>query len=959
MTNPTLTPQPTLAETSKSSEASLRTEISRRSFITLTAGISAGAAFGLDLVRPESALAATATTYYVAKSGSDSATGSITAPLQTINAAAQRAQPRDTVLVQSGVYREEVVFPRGGNSDAERITYAADVGAAVTVTGSDLFTTWTQVSGDVWQLQILNSYFNGFNPYAEQVHGDWFDGLGRIHRPGMVYLNGAWLPQATSLAAVSSNTSASWWSTVDGLVEGQSPTYQPSYSATGYTTITAKFPGVNPNSGAVEVGIRASVFKPAAANYNYISIRGFNLRNAASNWCAPTMGQRGLVSAYWCKGWVIENNEIAYSRCCGVALGKYSDQYDGTRGTTNGYYLTISDAQTTGGWSFANIGGHVVRNNIIHHCGQTGIVGSLGGIGSTISGNEIYHIDTQAIWSGQEMAGIKLHGAIDVVISNNHIYLTGLGLWLDWMAQGTRVVGNLFHNNSRDFFAEVDHGPLLLANNAMLSGASVWSASDGLAWAHNLIAGSVAANADSRQTPYMQPHTTTTVANHDVPLGAQQWVNNILGGPANLAVWDGASSSYPISMRGNVYTKGATQSAQEQGDVDASSVTYAPSLVKQADGWYLAVPRVEAWRSTQQPVATGTLANAPIPNQAFTNPNGSNMAIDTDFLGVARSSSTPFPGPFENAGGSAPIKVWAHVSPTTDAWGVPPGPSVSGPGAATDANGNIMVYLRGTDNQVYQIVYNGSAWLAWQSIGGPNAGTCVGAPAVAARSGRTDVFVRGTDDQLWWKNWTAAGGWTSWVALGGTLMDNPSAATDANGNITVYVRGTDNQAYQIVYSNGAWSTWVAIGGPNMGTFQGAPAVAARNGRTDVFVRGMDDQLWTKNWTSTGGWTSWIALGGVLADNPAAATDANGNITVHIRGTDNQIWQICSGGTTWSGWAALGGPNAGKFTGAPALSAIAGRTDVFVRGTDNQLWQKTWSASGGWTGWSAHGGVFGT
>ncbi|HEU5223867.1 MAG TPA: right-handed parallel beta-helix repeat-containing protein [Candidatus Lumbricidophila sp.] len=932
--------------------------MSRRTFVGVAAGIAAGAAFGLDIVRPDRATAAV-NTYYVAKNGNDSAAGTSSAPLLTIGAAALLAQPGDQVLVRSGVYREEVIFPRGGTSDASRITYAADAGASVTITGSDVFTNWTQVSGDVWQVRIPSSYFNGFNPYAEQVHGDWFDGRGRVHRLGMVYLNGAWLPEATSASAVSSTASASWWSQVDGLVEGTAPTFRPSYSPTGFTTITAKFPGVNPNSGAVEVGVRGTVFKPAATNFNYITIRGFNLRNAAANWAAPTMGQWGLVSAYWCKGWLIEDNEIAYSRCSGIALGKYSDQYDGTRGTTNGYYSTISDAQTTGGWSFANIGGHVVRNNHIHHCGQVGVVGSLGAIGSTITGNEIYHANSQGIWTGAEMAGIKLHGAIDVVISGNHIYSIGAnGIWLDWMAQGTRVLGNLLHHTAGDLFAEVDHGPILVANNIMLSSSPTWIASTGLAWAHNLFASPIRANADSRQTPYMQPHTTATIANHDVPSGAQQWVNNIIGGSTNLATWDGASASYPIAMRGNVYTKGSVKSAKEQGGVDASGITYAPSLAKLTDGWYLSVPRDEAWRTTQTLVSTASLANAPIPNQPFTNPDGSTMSISTDYFGNARNASTPFPGPFESAGGATAIKVWAQVSPTTDAWGLPPAPTVGGPGAGTDANGNITVHIRGTDNQLYQRAYNNGVWSQWASLGGPNLGTFVGSPEVISRAGRTDVLVRGTDDQLWNKNWTAAAGWSGWIALGGVLRDSPGAATDAAGNITVHVRGTDNQIWQKVCSpGGVWSGWAAIGGPNAGTFQGAPAVAARNGRTDVFVRGTDDQLWTKNWTSSAGWSGWIPLGGILADSPSAATDANGNITVHIRGTDNQIWQVYSAGTTWSSWAALGGPNGGKFTGAPATTAIVGRTDIFVRGTDDQLWQKTWNASG-WSGWTALGGVLG-
>ncbi|MYS81068.1 right-handed parallel beta-helix repeat-containing protein [Embleya scabrispora] len=668
--------------TEHNEESVKRREFSRHTFLEVSAMTSAGVALA-NTVGTDSATAAavTGTTYYVATNGRDSAAGTGSAPLRTIQAAAKRAQPGDTVLVRSGIYREEVILPKGGAGDAARITYAADTGAAVTITGSDVFTRWTRVSGDVWQLRIPNSYFNGFNPYAEQVHGDWFYSHDRIHRLGMVYLDGAWLPEATSLAAVTSNATASWWSSVDGLVEGTPPTYEPTYSETGFTTLTAKFPGAHPNHGAVEVGVRGSVFKPAATNYDYITIRGFKLLNAASNWAAPTMGQWGLVSAHWCKGWIIENNEIAYARCAGVALGKYSDRYDGTRGTTDGYYLTISDAQSSGGWSFANIGSHIVRDNTIHHCGQVGVVGSLGAIGSRITGNEIYHINDQGIWSGAEMAGIKLHAAMDVEISGNHIYDAPDfgGIWLDWMAQGTRVVGNLLHTNHLDIFTEVDHGPLLIANNVMLSPTALRCNSDGLAGAHNLLTGSIDALDDERQTPYFQPHTTTTVANASIPLGAHQWHNNIIGGATDLSGWDSASSDFPISMKANVFTSGSTRSAREQGGVDASSVAYSPALVKRSDGWYLTVPRVESWRSTQAVVSTGSLANAPRPNQPFTNPDGSAMSVSTDFLGVRRSGSVPFPGPFETAGGGNAFKVWSRVVPTTDPWGRVLIPNPSGP----------------------------------------------------------------------------------------------------------------------------------------------------------------------------------------------------------------------------------------------------------------------------------------
>ncbi|MFE7332570.1 hypothetical protein ACFU8W_48590, partial [Streptomyces sp. NPDC057565] len=106
-------------------------------------------------------------------------------------------------------------------------------------------------------------------------------------------------------------------------------------------------------------------------------------------------------------------------------------------------------------------------------------------------------------------------------------------------------------------------------------------------------------------------------------------------------------------------------------------------------------------------------------------------------------------------------------------------------------------------------------------------------------------------------------GWTGWTAHGGILVDSPAAATDANGNITVHVRGTDNKIQQRTFNGTSWTDWTGLGGPNAGTFTGAPALTAINGRTNLFVRGTDNQLWQRTWTAAGGWSSWTALGGTL------------------------------------------------------------------------------------------------
>jgi hypothetical protein len=744
------------------------------------------------------AAAAHATEFHVATSGKDSNAGSKRAPFLTVQRAADAAQPGDTITIHAGVYREWVNPPRGGTSDAKRITYQAARGEKVVITGSDLFKNWEKVSGDTWKLVLPSSYFGKFNPYAEKVSGDWFNGQGRVHRRGNVYLNGEWLAEAPNLDAVLKPAGAKlmWFSTVDGLSE-EAPGYlmnivslktgvgapllaanvaersgprnaacseggqcvgfitpgswlrydnvdfgagsesveirasaipgaggvielrdghfdgdllgtcevtptgdwqkwqsfpakikkssgmknlylvfksvgaprleAASTAADKKTTLYAQFPaGLNPNDGAVEVCVRPTVFTPEQTHIDYLTVRGFELRNAATTWAAPTAGQVGLMSAYWCKGWVIENNEICYSRCSGIALGKYSDQWDGQRGTTEGYYLTIDDALKKDGWSREKIGGHIVRNNHIHHCGQTGIVGSLGCAFSQVLSNDIHDCNMQGIWGGAEMAGIKFHGAIDVVISGNHIHHNGAagGLWLDWMAQGTQITGNLFHDNhGHDLFTEVDHGPFLVANNLFLSGAAYLANSEGAAFVHNLVVGSLNIVSDGRRTPYHKPHSTELVALHDCPVGDARWFNNLLAGHCDLSQYNKAAADWPCTMAGNVFAQGAKPSRFDTEALLKPEFQVAPKLVRKPDGWYLTLNTEAKW-AAEQPrklVTTECLGRAKIPNQEFTRPDGSPVRIDTDYFGKPRHSTNPFPGPFEisaKASGIQEFKVW-------------------------------------------------------------------------------------------------------------------------------------------------------------------------------------------------------------------------------------------------------------------------------------------------------------
>ena len=400
-----------------------------------------------------------ARTYFIALNGNDANPGTDEAPFRTIQHAANLARPGDIITVHEGIYRERIDPPRGGTSDTNRIVYQAAPGEKPVITGSEQVKNWVKVQDNVWKAVIPNTFFGNFNPYSDLIHGDWFNPLGRQHHTGAVYLHGYWLAEAATLDDVMKPMGevGLWFGQVDSK----------------NTTIWAQFNAIDPNEAPVEINVRRTVFYPSKTGINYITVRGFTLEDAATNWAPPTAEQIGVVGPHWAKGWIIERNLVRNSVCSGISLGKYGDQWDNTSAdTAEGYVKTINRALENG-WTRENIGHHVVRNNTITDCGQAGIVGSLGAAFRPSPATPSATFMCAVTFTGAEMAGIKFHGAIDVQIVHNRIDRTCRGLWLDWMAQGTRVSANLFYDNDEDIFVEVDHGPFLFDNNISLSPISL------------------------------------------------------------------------------------------------------------------------------------------------------------------------------------------------------------------------------------------------------------------------------------------------------------------------------------------------------------------------------------------------------------------------------------------------------------------------------------------------------
>jgi len=564
------------------------------------------------------AASACATEYHVSADARGGGDGSVSKPFKTISAAANVAQPGDVVTVHKGVYRERVNPPRGGESDSKRIVYQAVPGARVIIKGSEIIKGWEKAQDGVWNVTLPGSFFGSYNPYTDVIRGEWHGHRGYPRHTGTVYVNGTWMDEARELKDVLAPIGGRpyWWAEVDDE----------------NTTIWARFGQIDPNTETIEINVRQSIFYPDEPGRNYITIRGFTMRHAATPWSGAMSEQIGLVGTHWSKGWIIENNVISHSMNTGITLGRYDLGKLGIAmpaATAPGFVESIELALSHG-WSKEKIGSHVVRNNHISHCEKNGIHGSLGGIFSTIEGNTICDIAQRGWIGGPDVAGLKLLGSNDVLIKNNHIYRCGAvgGIWLDWMAQGTRVTGNLLHHNSQDLFMEVDHGPFLIDHNLFLSPRSLSDWSQGGAYVHNLFAGAMSSRNETRETPYFKPHTVQDMKLSSIQDKDLRFHNNVFVGSSSLSAFDKLEN---VQATGNVTLAGLGIHLEEEDD-----------------GVWIWLPKDLAEISAERHslVTTELLGKAKVPDAPFEKPDGTPYRLDTNYFERNRVPDNLAPGPF-------------------------------------------------------------------------------------------------------------------------------------------------------------------------------------------------------------------------------------------------------------------------------------------------------------------------
>jgi hypothetical protein len=537
------------------------------------------------------------------------------------------------------------------------------------IKGSEVVSDWKK-EGAFWHVSVDNAIFGNFNPFADELDGDWLvRPLNPSLHTGMVYYDGEALREALTMEMLA-ETEMSFYP----LVEEET------------TELFVNFGDRDPNAVLTEINVRRSCFYPEKTGRNYITVRGFEIAHGATNWAPPTADQVGIIGPHWAKGWVIENNIIHDARCCLVSVGKEistgHNQYTHHHKKAGGHYqFEAMFAGIRNGWKRDSIGSHIIRNNKIYNCGQCGIVGHMGGAFSEIYGNEIFCVGDREEFFGYEIGGIKLHAPIDTQIHHNHIHNCFMGMWLDWQAQGTRVHANVFHHNHTDAKIEVTHGPHLVDNNIFGSEQNIQNAAQGGAYVHNLFLGGMYKyEVLDRPTPYQLPHSTEVNGCTLVYGGDDRFYNNIFlntqkepnckfivglglynGSPDTLEeyverVWNRfgkcdvesfAKEMQPMYAAHNYYGDGVPPYDRDHTSVKTETASGAVIVVEANGEVYLEMTLDEAFDTLEAEIVDTERLDVPrISELPYEAPDGSRIVVDCDLLGNPRGKN-PTTGPIE------------------------------------------------------------------------------------------------------------------------------------------------------------------------------------------------------------------------------------------------------------------------------------------------------------------------
>ncbi len=291
-------------------------------------------------------------------------------------------------------------------------------------------------------------------------------------------------------------------------------------------------------------------------------------------------------------------------------------------------------------------------------------------------------------------------------------------------------------------------------------------------------------------------------------------------------------------------------------------------------------------------------------------------------------------------------------------WSTLGGPVDNGgaPVVGYNADQRLQVFVRGSDNNVWtaaETAVNGS-FGGWSSLGGNVRG---GVTIGYLTSGAIEVFARSSSNTVITASQSGPNGtFGAWSDLGGQCYDDPVLSANADGRFQLFTRSsTDTVQSNFKTTSGTWFGWSDYGGSCVGQ----PQVAQLpDGSIEVFTRSSANTIKTiaQNGPNSG-FGSWSDLGGTAAADPVVTYNADGRMQIFAQTTSHTVASNFRTGlatnSAWFGWLDLGGS---CYSSLAAGYNQDGRIQLLMR-DNSYVMQSSWqtNANSGFSGWSAFAG----
>lgn len=384
-------------------------------------------------------------TYYVSPSGTDAGPGTFAQPYKTIQDAANVANWGDTVDIEAGTYRETVHPAHSG------VTFTNYNGQAVTVSGADLLTGWSNAGGSI---------------YKASMPWDLGEGSNQVFVDGQMVSEARWPNSGPDVSHPNDSTVGGYANGIlsdpsitqgNGFWNGATITIMPGEAWVSYTGVVS-----NSGPGWLQVSLPAlgATEQPVAGNSYFLSGK-FQALDAPGEWYRDSSGALYLwdpnsdnPGAHTVevkhRQYAFDLGGVSNTTIQGISLFAATIHTDWGSSNTiiNGIsaeYLEQFNNLWGNGWSppgpdgiELNGGNSIIENSTIAFSAGDGVY--VSGAGARVTNNLIHDVD----YSGTDAAGIRVTGG-GAELDHNTIYNTGRdGINIE--ASPVQVLDNVVHD---------------------------------------------------------------------------------------------------------------------------------------------------------------------------------------------------------------------------------------------------------------------------------------------------------------------------------------------------------------------------------------------------------------------------------------------------------------------------------------------------------------------------------